>query len=227
MKDGTVRKFERSIATKEATEVDAPVPVIVHPKRRQLVVGQMGEISLPGDSLVNFYSLKGGKLTSTFETELHDLTGLAFSPKGGLYATDFAWFDTSEGGLFRIVTRRKDGEPVGGAKKIASLDKPTACVFAEDGTLYVTVIGTPAEGSDAPSGQLLKFAPGCKARIRSTRFENVNQTPHRPHPLSVRRFPFRQPQRDQRILCFRLVGPPAQGVLIRSATVADRDTTGH
>ena len=37
------------------------------------------------------------------ETRLYDITGLAYSPKTGLlYATDFAWMQTDEGGLFRL-----------------------------------------------------------------------------------------------------------------------------
>ena len=160
--DGTkIGAFERYLATKEATEVDAPVGITTSP-RGELVVGQMGEITVPGDALLTFYS-EDKKILLNLETGLHDITALAYSTqkrgkKRQLYALDFAWNDTTQGGLFRLVGKNKNQEV--NAKKIASLDKPTALVFAEDGTAYITVIGTAEEGSDAKPGKLLKIAPG-------------------------------------------------------------------
>jgi len=154
-------KLERFIATKEATEVDAPVAITMNPKTGDLVVGQMGEINKPKDGLVTFYNAKTGKKLLNLEAELYDITGLAYSPKTGLlYGTDFAWMDTKEGGLYRIDADLKDGQQSIKTKKIASLDKATALAFAPDGTLYITVIGSAKEGSEEKPGKLLKIAPG-------------------------------------------------------------------
>ncbi|TXT21316.1 MAG: hypothetical protein FD138_4075 [Planctomycetota bacterium] len=147
-----------SIATKVATEVDAPVPVIFSLDGKDLVVGQMGEVSTPpGDSLLSIYDPETGKLKKNYKTGLNDIAGLAYSPKTKkLYATDYSWSDPKAGGLFRLDV---DGDTVK-ATKIASLDKPTALAFDKAGVLYVAVFGTVAEGSTKPAGSLLKFDSG-------------------------------------------------------------------
>ena len=149
-------ELKRSIATKEATNVDAPVGITVS-NEGHLVVGQMGEINLPNDSLLTFYSAKDGKMLMNLKTNLYDISGLAYSPaKKLLYAVDFAWMKTEEGGLFRLDKSTSDSVK---AVKIASLDKPTAIAFGADGTCYITVIGTSKE-EGKPAGALVKIAPG-------------------------------------------------------------------
>ena len=148
--DGSYGSYERFIATKEATEVDAPVGITMNPQG-QIAVGQMGEITIPHDSLLTFYDTNG-KMLLNLETELFDITALAYSPANGqLYATDYAWMDTGEGGLFQLIA---DGEQGLSVKKVESLDKPTAMAFGEDGVLYVTVFGS----GDGNSGKLLKVS---------------------------------------------------------------------
>lgn len=158
--DGTkLGNLERFIATKEAVDVDAPVALAVD-KAGNLVVGQMGEIDKSKDALLTFYNAKTGKKLLNLETGLYDLTGVAYSPKTGLlYATDFAWMEAKDGGLFRLDADLKGGEQALKTTKIAPLDKPTAMAFAPDGTLYITVIGT-AKDDGSKVGALLKIAPG-------------------------------------------------------------------
>ena len=154
-----VDNFRRFIATKEAVEVDAPVAITISP-RGEVVVGQMGEINVPEDGLLTFYNAKSGEKLLNVKTGLYDITGLAYSPKGQLYAVDFAWMDTTKEGLFQLIAEKKDGEQSLKTEKLASLDKPTALAFGKDGSLYITVIGTAQEGKEQPSGKLLKVAPG-------------------------------------------------------------------
>ncbi|GIW90614.1 MAG: hypothetical protein KatS3mg109_1046 [Pirellulaceae bacterium] len=150
--------FERAIATKEAVQVDAPVAITVD-SRGNLVVGQMGEINVPNDSLLSFYDPRTGKLLANYQTGLHDITALAYHPRTGrLYATDFAWLDVSQGGLFELVSERKDGKTTAVARKVLSLMKPTAMVFDPEGNLYVTVMGDAKEGENPKVGQLLKIS---------------------------------------------------------------------
>src|SRR4051812_35027852 len=126
-------KLERWLPTKEAVEVDAPVAITTN-KQGDLVVGQFGEVNKPHDSLLTFYSAKTGKRLMNLETNLYDITGLAYSPKTGLlYATDFAWMKPDEGGLFRLDAGAGQN-PTIKVTKITSLDKPTAMAFAPDGT---------------------------------------------------------------------------------------------
>lgn len=147
-----VTGYERYLATKEATEVDAPVGITMSPEG-YLVVGQMGEINVPGDSLITFYDANDeGKMLLNLETGLHDISAVAYSPRGQMYVLDYAWADASQGGLFQVL---EDNESDTGirVKKIMALDKPTAMAFDADGSLYITVVG---EAADANSkGQLI------------------------------------------------------------------------
>ena len=155
--DGKPGDLTPTIATKEATQVDAPVAIAVSPDKSQLVIGQMGEVKVPGDSLLTFYD-KDGKLVKSLKTGLHDITGLAYSPSGKLYATDFAWAEEikTEGGLFELVIEGEEVKP----KKIISLDRPTSLAFDKEGALYITVFGTGKDTGDKPAGGLLRLEPG-------------------------------------------------------------------
>lgn len=150
---GTPSNFEPYIATKEATDVDAPTGIAVN-DQGHIVVGQLGEINIPNDSLLTFYSPQTGKMLMNLETGLFDIVALAYSPSGQLYALDFAWMDTKQGGLFRLDS---DGNGGVTAVKVTELDKPTAMAFAPDGALYVTVFGAAEDGSTKESGKVLKI----------------------------------------------------------------------
>ena len=151
-------ELKRFIATKEATNppTDAPVGITISP-RGEIVIGQMGEINVENDSKLNFYNAKNGKVLLDRDTGLHDITALAYSPKGHLYALDFAWVDTAQGGLFRLDDNKEDGIS---PHKIVGLDKPTCMALGSDGSLYITVIGAVAEGSQVGNGQLIRLKPG-------------------------------------------------------------------
>ena len=151
-------ELKRFIATKESTTppTDAPVAITVSP-RGEIVVGQMGEITVANDAKLNFYNANNGKVLLDRDTGLHDITALLYSPKGHLYALDFAWIDTAQGGLFRLDDDKDNGiNPV----KIVGLDKPTCMAVGTDGSLYVTVIGSVEEGSQIGNGQLIRLKPG-------------------------------------------------------------------
>lgn len=163
--DGTFGELERFLATKEMTGVDAPVGLTIS-DRGELVVGQMGEISAPNDALVTFYSPKTKKMLLNLETGLHDITAVAYSPKGHLYALDFGWGKPEDGGLFRLDAKTEDGAQELEPKKITALKKPTALAFGDDGAMYITIFNETAgdqEGADAAkatTGQVIKLEPG-------------------------------------------------------------------
>jgi len=152
--ENKIKDYKRSIATKEAIKVDAPVAITKSPEG-YLVVGQMGEISVAGDSQLTFYNEEGKKLDN-FGLGLHDITGLAYSPKRGrLFCTDFNWLDTDKGGVYKIVKSEDDAGCK--TKTIAILKKPTALAFNPDGDLFVTLAGNTSEGSEKPDGKLVKI----------------------------------------------------------------------
>ena len=112
---------------------------------------------VPEDSLLTFYNPKNGKMLLNLQTGLYDITGLAYSADGKkLFATDFAWMKTTEGGLFQLISTDDGGKQSIEAKKLISLDKPTALAIKGD-AVYVTIFGTPAEGSDEKAGKLVKI----------------------------------------------------------------------
>lgn len=157
VKNGKPGKLVPTIATKEAVGVDAPVGITTSDDGKDLVVSQMGEMNVPGDSLLTIYDAKSGKLKNKYETGLHDIAGVAYSPKTGkLYAVDFAWSDTSKGGLFELTI---DGDKVK-TSKVLSLDKPTALAFDKDGALYITQFGSAEEGSEDLPGSVVRIDPG-------------------------------------------------------------------
>lgn len=151
-------ELSRFIATKEATDpqTDAPVAITISPGG-YVVIGQMGEIGTANDSLLTFYNARTGEKRDDRPTGLHDITALTYSPKGHLYALDFAWIALEEGGLFRLDD---DGEGGINPEKITSLDKPTAMAFGTDGSLYITLIGAVDKGQEVGKGQLIRLEPG-------------------------------------------------------------------
>ncbi len=156
-KENEVTGYERYLATKEATEVDAPVGITISPEG-YLVVGQMGEINLPGDSLITFYDANSKEMLLNLKCGLHDITAIAYSPRNQMYVLDYAWADPSQGGLFQILEDTSSDTGMR-TKKIMSLDKATAMAFDADGALYVTILGEADEEGNS-KGQLLQIEPG-------------------------------------------------------------------
>ncbi len=155
---GKAADLKPLVNTKIATKVGGPTALVVS-KRGELVVAEAGEFDKPHDSAISFYSPKDkGRLLLNVPTGLHDIFGLAYSPRSGLlYAVDLAWSDQKEAGLYRIDSARQDGQPIAKAVKIAALERPTALAFGSDGALYVTLLGAPRNGAAEKSGQLVKI----------------------------------------------------------------------
>lgn len=151
--DGKPGKLEPFIATKSDVQTDAPCGITVNQKG-DLVVGQMGEIATPGDSLLLIYDAKTGKLKNQYKTGLSDITGVAYSPvTQKLYATDFSWSDTTKGGLFELVIKGEECT----ARKVCDLDKPTSITFDAKGHAFVTTFGTAVEGDKLKPGKLVRI----------------------------------------------------------------------
>ena len=145
-----IEKFSRKIATKVATEVDAPMAVTISPES-YLVIGQMGQTTNVPDSLLTFYSQSGTKL-GVYRTGLNDITGLAYGPRHGrLFALDFNWANPRQGGLYKLVGIAKN-ETECESNLMSRLERPTALVFTNDGDCYITLAGS---GSGKADGQLI------------------------------------------------------------------------
>lgn len=156
LKDGKPGELTPYLATKVATGTDAPVAITFAPDGH-LVIGQMGEMNVPNDSLLTMYDAKTKELKKSLKSGLHDIAGLAYSPKTGkLYGVDFAWADTKQGGLFELMV---EGESLK-TRKVVSLDKPTSLAFDAKGNLYVTVFGSASDTSDDKPGKVLMLKAG-------------------------------------------------------------------
>lgn len=148
LKSGKPSPLIPFIATKEKLNVDAPCGIAT--KDGKLVVSQMGEINVPGDSLLTVYDPKTGALEKNLKTGLDDLISIAYSPKTGhLYGVDFSWHDVSKGGLYRL---EMDGDHVK-ATKLGGLMKPTALAIDKEGNAFVTILGAKEDGG----GKVLVF----------------------------------------------------------------------
>lgn len=159
--------FRRFIPTKEFLQSNAPTAITVSP-RGEILIGQMGSIDEPEDSQIAFFNSNTGDLLASFETELNDIIGIAYSPKAynirgesQLYVLDFRWPGDQPGGLHHIFSVRLTGGKQGvQSNRVVELDKPTAMAFASDGSLYITLLGTSNDGQSEPAGKLLRIAPG-------------------------------------------------------------------
>ncbi|MFK7735924.1 MAG: hypothetical protein AB8B50_07855 [Pirellulaceae bacterium] len=155
IEEGKPSAFGRYLATKEATGVNAPVGATISPDG-YLVVGQMGAIDTPGDSLLTFYDEGSKSVLLNLETGLDDICAVAYSTGRiqRMYVLDYAWSDPGQGGLFKIV---EDPASESGmrAERVVSLDKPTSMAFGLGGELFITVRGATEEGDS--SGQLLRI----------------------------------------------------------------------
>lgn len=164
VKDFEPSNFTTFLATKEKVGVDAPVGITISPDGN-LVVGQMGEINVPGDSLLTVYDPKTGDLKLKAETGLDDIAAVAYNPKkpDDLYALDFGWMDDTrentdekKGGLYKLVVSGEGDAVKVTPEKIVAFDKPTAMAFDTEGNLYVTLIGTAKEGEERKPGLLVR-----------------------------------------------------------------------
>ncbi len=159
IEDARITGFERYLATKEATEIDAPVGITFSPDGL-LVVGQMGEINIPGDGLLTFYDPETKEVRLNLETELNDITAVAYSNRKQLYVLDYSWAAPEDGGLFHVWAEPEDRSSVH-YEKLASLDKPTAMAFHPDGSLYITVRGE-ADDEHNSQGKLIRVPAGAE-----------------------------------------------------------------
>lgn len=154
LKDGVPGELTPFIATKVATQVDAPVGITMN-RNGQIVVGQMGEVNMPGDSLFTVYDPESGEKMQSAETGLYDIAGLAYSPKTEkLYAVDYAWMEPAKGGLYRLDVN--DDANTLTAVKIATLERPSALAFTPEGALYVTLFGGNDDGKKKAQGKLVQ-----------------------------------------------------------------------
>jgi len=144
------------VPTDKSNPISAASCIAVTPRVRPtfLVVGQSGSKEVANDSSITFVVPTSGMIALHLDTGLHDLSGLAYSPKGNLYAVDTAWQDDQSGGVYRLDDAQVEGKQACRAVKIASVAKPTALAFTPNGELYVTTFGPTV---DDKQGTLVKI----------------------------------------------------------------------
>jgi hypothetical protein len=93
---------------------------------------------VPADSRLTFFDSRNGRPYLDVPTGLNDITSLAISPKGHMYAVDFSHIDPNEGGLYRIDLIKDAGEWICQPARLMTLASPSAIAFREDGELLIT-----------------------------------------------------------------------------------------
>lgn len=149
----TLRPF---ISHEGASKLAAPGGITFTPSDRPqfLVVADQGSLEADRDSRLLFFTLSDGQSALRLDTGLYDITGLAYSPSGQLYAVDCSWHDPGQGGVYRLDDARQEGRQICRPLKIASVTGGVALAFAPDGALYVTALGT---GENKKKGSVLKI----------------------------------------------------------------------
>jgi hypothetical protein len=149
---GSMQRFgsvEDSAAPEQVGEVSLA-------EQEHIVAGQVGELDESRDSQLVFYNPIDGARIMALPLELHDVVGLAYSPKtGNLYAADIAWMAPDEGGIYRIDDAGEAGKLRCAAVKLAAVARPSALAFGPDGAMYVTAFGELAD-EKTNDGLLLK-----------------------------------------------------------------------
>jgi hypothetical protein len=141
--------------------------------RGEIVVGELGRLDQPHDSRLLFFRPSDGRPLLSLAAQLHDITALAYgAPLApthhmALYALDFAWLDTMQGGLYRLDAVLENEVQAIRPTRIASLQRPTSLAIGLDGSMYVTTLGGTGTSenekgneNETPSGRLVRFAPG-------------------------------------------------------------------
>lgn len=133
--------------------------VIATSPRGEVLVGDPGTATSAVDSRLQFFNINSGRRLLDQECGLRDIGGLAYSPlTGQLYALDLSLSVPGEAGLFQLVSEQRVGRTALAARRLATLERPTALAFADDGSLFVTV--APAAKASEPTGMVLRFGPG-------------------------------------------------------------------
>jgi hypothetical protein len=161
LKSGPAEALTKYIDTLSMTKVGTPQAVAYNDKG-YVVVAETGKDNDKGDSMLVFYhpSDSTTKPLLALPFNLDGIRALAYSPTTGCLYAAAAEALTERSGIFRIDsaidpdTKQQSCNTV----LITETALPTAMAFAEDGTLYVTVVDM-EENQDA-SGKLLKLTGG-------------------------------------------------------------------
>lgn len=161
------------LATDLAAGAGTPGGVTVSP-RGEVVVGQLTpsaglaaadkeKQAKSHESMLAFFDPKAKKLLLQCPTGLSDIAGLAYSPRTGwLYAVQLSPDDATKAGLYRLDRSLKENRQGANAVRISALDRPTAAVFAPNGSLYATVLGKTgdkkSDDKSKPTGGLLRIS---------------------------------------------------------------------
>ncbi|MEM9351976.1 MAG: hypothetical protein AAGA92_03105 [Planctomycetota bacterium] len=111
----------------------------------------------PADSSLHFYKPHSGELVLSLPVPLDELCGVAYSPRGELYAVNGA-SRAEGGGVYRLDEVLEGGRQSCQPALLALLTRPTDLVFGPDGLPYAIATGELDGNESGPTGALYRVS---------------------------------------------------------------------
>lgn len=139
------------------TGTEQPRALVISP-RGEWVTAEIAAADQSGPSMLKFYDPQTKKELLRIDTGLHEVSGVAYSPRTGwLYVTAAGEAKGDGGGVFRLDRALVDGKPGVKAVLVTKLERPSGLAFAPNGALYVALFGKGGAEAKEKTGSVVRL----------------------------------------------------------------------